>query len=189
MRNYLLIVIMVLATFAVADQTMTMDKEGTAPKGCAMGGMGMMGGGMGMMDKMMNTDPDKAKEEMGDLYYPGATIVHSGICFMMGPENLMAMMSTTDSLDKVAAYYSGKFNGNDVTSTKGPKFYSWMHPERSSGQTMTPPVKVHIVQSFSGKEVMIGVKMGECATGKSMGGMMGGKGMMGGPGMMDASDE
>ena len=75
MRKYLLLVIMVLATFAVADQMMTMDKEGTAPKGCMMGG----GMGMGMMGNMMNTDPDKAKQEMGDLFYPGSTIMHSGI--------------------------------------------------------------------------------------------------------------
>jgi hypothetical protein len=180
MRNYLLIAIMALATFAVADQTMAVDKEGAMPKGCAMGGMGMMGG----MGNMMNTDPDKAKQEMGDLYYPGSTIVHSGICYMMETEGVMAVLSTTDSLDKVAAYYAGKFSGNDVTTSKGPGFQNWMHPGRTNGNTMVPPVKVHAMQTYSGKEVMIKVMMGDCAMGKNMGGMMGGKGMKGGPGMM-----
>jgi hypothetical protein len=48
---------------------------------------------------------------------------------------------------------------------------------------MMPPVKVHIAQSFSGKEVVIMVKMGECAS-RGRGGM--GEGWMGGPmgGMM-----
>lgn len=181
MRNYLLIAIMALATFAVADQTMAVDKEGTAPKGCAMGGMGK---GMG---NMMNTDPDKAKQEMGDLYYPASTIVHSGICYMMETEGVMAVLSTTDSLDKVAAYYAGKFSGNDVTTSKGPGFQNWMHPGRTAGNTMVPPAKVHIMQSYSGKEVMIKVMMGDCAMHKRMG-MMGGKGMMGG-GMMEGDGE
>jgi hypothetical protein len=168
---------MVLATFALADQTMTVEKEVVMGKGCAMGGMGM-----GMMGNMMNADPDKAKEEMGDLYYPGSTVVHSGICYMMDTESVMAVLSTTDTLDKVAAYYAGKFTGNDVTTSKGPGFQSWMHPGRTSGNSMMPPAKVHIMQTYSGKEVMVKVMMGDCAVHKRMGGMMGG-------GMMEGDDE
>ncbi len=145
---------------------------------------------MGGMGAMMNTDPDKAKEEMGDLYYPGSTVVHSGICYMMETEGVMAVLSTTDALDKVATYYSGKFTGNDLTTSKGPGFQSWMRPERTSGNTMAPPTKVHIMQTYSGKEVMIKVMMGDCAMHKGMGGMMG-PGMMGGKmgdGMMEEED-
>jgi hypothetical protein len=206
MKTYLIVTLAAVAALAIV--AVAHETQGSGNGYGMMGpGYGMMGGGYGMMGPgyggmmgpgygmmgggygMYNNDPEKAKTEIADFYYPGSTIMNSAVCYMMGPNNVMVFMSTTDSLDKVMNYYQPMFNGNDVSTAKGPNYYNWTRPERSVKDSTVPAVSVNITQSYSGKETIISVYQGFCAymnLGRHMGGgMMGGgwmRGMMGGYG-------
>lgn len=161
MKKYLLVSLMfcVTAVLAADDMTATtgMDGSNTKKSMTSIGGKGETGPGM------INRDPTKAISELGELYYPGARIMNSLVCYGGGPEDVMVLMSTADDLDKVKAYYNPKFTGKEVTHTEGPRFYSLLRPERATEPVGTPPAYITMLQDYSGKEVIITVFQGYCA--------------------------
>jgi hypothetical protein len=109
----------------------------------------------------MDTDPDTGKAEIGDLFYPGSAITNSAVTDMMGQKNIMVVMSSTDPIDKIAAYYAPKFTGSNITYTHGPGFHNWMKPETSKDQSMSRITSVALAQDANGKDVMITVSLGQ----------------------------
>lgn len=109
----------------------------------------------------LNTDPDAGKAEIGDLFYPGSAITNSAVTDMMGQKNIMVVMSSTDPIDQIAAYYAPKFTGSTITYTHGPGFYNWMKPESSSDKSMARVTTVAVAQNAGGNDVTITVALGQ----------------------------
>lgn len=143
MRIYLFTILLAASLFLyAADQTAAPESAASAV-GMAgsesittMGGKGQAGPGI------INRDPTKAISELGELYYPGAKVLNSLVCYGGGPEDVVVLMSTNDSLDKVKAYYNPKFTGSEVTHTEGPRYYSLLRPERSINKIGVPPAYI-----------------------------------------------
>jgi hypothetical protein len=109
----------------------------------------------------LNTDPDAGKAEIGDLFYPGSAITNSAVTDMMGQKNIMVVMSSTDPIDKIAAYYAPKFSSSNVTYTHGPGFHNWSKPETSSDKSMARVTSVALAQDANGEDVTITVALGQ----------------------------
>jgi hypothetical protein len=150
MSKYLLTIIMILSGLTLANDAMPdMSMGGTCnPNALGIGGA-------------LNTDPDVGKAEIGDLYYPGSAITNSAVTDMMGQKNVMVVMSSTDTLDKIAAYYAPKFSEKNITYTHGPGFHNWTKPETSSDKSMARVTSVALAQDANGKDVTITVSMGQ----------------------------
>ncbi len=157
MRNHLLISVLVCVSMAIAADDATLPLPTTGDEGITTASAKAAGPGI------INRDPAKAISELGDLYYPGARIMNSLVCYGGGPEDVMVLMSTTDSLDKVKDYYNPKFTGSEVTHTEGPRYYSLLRPERAVNKIGVPPAYITMLQDYSGKEVIITVFQGYCA--------------------------
>jgi hypothetical protein len=74
---------------------------------------------------------------------------------------VMVVMSSTDTLDKIAAYYAPKFSEKNITYTHGPGFHNWTKPETSSDKSMARVTSVALAQDANGKDVTITVSMGQ----------------------------
>jgi hypothetical protein len=151
MYRYLLVIIMILSSLTLANAAMpdTSMMGGTCnPTALGVGGA-------------LDTDPDTGKAEIGDLYYPGSAITNSAVTDMMGQKNVMVVMSSTDPLDKIAAYYAPKFNEKNITYTHGPGFHNWMKPMTSADKSMARVTSVALAQDANTKDVTITVSIGQ----------------------------
>jgi hypothetical protein len=119
--------------------------------------MGM--GGMGGMGTMMSTDTAKGKAEIGNFYYPGSEITDSAVSDMMGQKTVMVVMTTSDSLEKIASYYSPMFKGDEDVATITTEACIWTHPEGSD--TNAKVLQVSAAQDAGGDMVTIVVSKGQ----------------------------
>jgi hypothetical protein len=164
MRIYLFVGILAIFSLAIAtDQSVQPESAASAVGMVGAESMTTIGGKGETSPGMINRDPTKAMSELGELYYPGARILNSLVCYGGGPEDVMVLMSTNDDLDKVKAYYNPKFTGKEVTHTEGPRYYSLLRPERATEPVGTPPAYITMLQDYAGKEVIITVFQGYCA--------------------------
>jgi hypothetical protein len=155
MLKHILVFIMIISGLTLAHAEMPNMMGGAICNPNALGPGGAM-----------DTDPDTGKAEIGDLFYPGSAITNSAVTDMMGQKNVMVVMSSTDPIDKIAAYYAPKFTEKNVTHTSGPGFYNWSKPETSSDKSMARITSVALAQDANGKDVTVTVSMGQ---GQNMG--------------------
>jgi hypothetical protein len=148
MSKYLFAILILVSGLAYAEMPEMMGGAVCDPNALGPGGA-------------LNTDPDAGKAEIGDLFYPGSAITNSAVTDMMGQKNIMVVMSSTDPIDRIAAYYAPKFTGNNITHTSGPGFHSWMKPETSNNQSMERITSVALAQNAGGQDITITVSIGQ----------------------------
>jgi hypothetical protein len=164
MRIYLLLIMLLcFPAVMVAAETPPATQTGEVMEMADMEGMTTIGSNSETGSGMINRNPSKAISELGELYYPGAQVLNSLVCYGGGPEDVMVLMSTPDSLDKVKAYYNPKFQGKDITRTESARYYSLLRPERVAEPVGTPPAYITMLQDYADKEVLITVFQGYCA--------------------------